>query len=229
MCVLLAALYNDYANEDIPDVDPSDYLTASEEPAAEPSVSPSPCPVPPPDDGMRPGRSRYDGQSLDWPPKDNHYPTPPPAPRKDQTPLSSSEWDSGSDYCEGCPTPQGPLKILRSGSLFLHKSCGGPLPIGYVGTAEPRRAQAPRCGTNAPRIRRGTCAEQPRHAGAVAQSHSGVAPRAGTAEPPAVRMSRARGRRAPAQGPRRRGRRRNARQRRAQARRNRRAAARAGA
>ena len=57
MCVLLAALYNDYADEDIPDVDPSDYLTANEEPAAEPSVSPSPCPVPwpPPDDGMRPG------------------------------------------------------------------------------------------------------------------------------------------------------------------------------
>ena len=57
MCVLLAALYNDYADEDIPDVDPSDYLTANEEPAAEPSVSPSPCPVPwpPPDDGMPPG------------------------------------------------------------------------------------------------------------------------------------------------------------------------------
>ena len=57
MRVLLAALYNDYADEDIPDVDPSDYLTANEEPAAEPSVSPSPCPVPgpPPDDGMRPG------------------------------------------------------------------------------------------------------------------------------------------------------------------------------
>jgi hypothetical protein len=75
-------------------VDPSDYLTASEELAAdsEPSVSPSPCPVPPPHDGMRPGRSRYDGQSLDWQPKDNHYPTPPPAPREDQTPLSSSEW-----------------------------------------------------------------------------------------------------------------------------------------
>ncbi len=38
-------------------MDPSDYLTANEEPAAEPSVSPSPCPVPgpPPDDGMRPG------------------------------------------------------------------------------------------------------------------------------------------------------------------------------
>ena len=50
-------MYNDYADEDVPDVDPSDYLTANEEPAAEPSVSPSPCPVPgpPPDDGMRPG------------------------------------------------------------------------------------------------------------------------------------------------------------------------------
>jgi hypothetical protein len=55
LCVLLAALYNDYAEEDIPDVDPSDNLTASDEPAAAPSVSPSPCPVPPPDDGMRPG------------------------------------------------------------------------------------------------------------------------------------------------------------------------------
>ncbi len=73
----------------------------------------------------------------DWPPKDNHYLTPPPAPRKDQshqTPLSSSEWDSGSDFGEGGPIPQGQLKILRSGSLFLHKSCGGPLPIGYVDT-----------------------------------------------------------------------------------------------
>ncbi len=38
LCVLLAALYNDYADEDIPDVDPSD-LTTNEEPAAEPSVS----------------------------------------------------------------------------------------------------------------------------------------------------------------------------------------------
>ncbi len=55
MCVLLAALYNDYADEDIPDVDPFDYLTANEEPAVESSVSPSPCPAPPPDDGMRPG------------------------------------------------------------------------------------------------------------------------------------------------------------------------------
>jgi hypothetical protein len=70
----------------------------------------------------------------DWPLLDNHYPTPPPAPRKDQTPLSSSEWDSGSDCCEGGPIPQGPLKILRSESLLVHKSCGGPLPIGYVDT-----------------------------------------------------------------------------------------------
>ena len=35
-------------------MDPSDYLSANEEPDAEPSVSPSPCPVPPPADGMRP-------------------------------------------------------------------------------------------------------------------------------------------------------------------------------
>ena len=70
----------------------------------------------------------------DWPLLDNHYPTPPPAPRKDQTPLSSSEWDSGSDCGEGGPIPQGPLKILRSESLLVHKSCGGPLPIGYVDT-----------------------------------------------------------------------------------------------
>jgi hypothetical protein len=52
----------------------------------------------------------------DWQPKDNHYPTPPPAQCKDQTPLRSSEWDSGSDYGEGGPMPQGHLKILRSGS-----------------------------------------------------------------------------------------------------------------
>ncbi len=36
-------------------MDPSDYLAANKEQAAEPSVSPSPCPVPPPDDGMRQG------------------------------------------------------------------------------------------------------------------------------------------------------------------------------
>ena len=55
LLALLAALYNDYADEDIPDVDPSEYLTTNEEPAAELSVPPSPCPVPPPDDVMRPG------------------------------------------------------------------------------------------------------------------------------------------------------------------------------
>ena len=47
-------MYNDYADEDIPDVDPSDFLTANEEPDVEPSVSSSHCPVPPPADGMRP-------------------------------------------------------------------------------------------------------------------------------------------------------------------------------
>ncbi len=40
VCVLLAALYNDYADEDIPNV------ARYEEPAAEPSVCPSPSPVP---------------------------------------------------------------------------------------------------------------------------------------------------------------------------------------
>ncbi len=40
----------------------------------------------------------------------------------------------GSDYGEGGPIPQGPWKILRSGSLLLHKSCGAPLPIGYIDT-----------------------------------------------------------------------------------------------
>ena len=46
---------NDYADEDIPDVDTSEYLTMNEKPAAELSVPPSPCPVPPPDDVMLPG------------------------------------------------------------------------------------------------------------------------------------------------------------------------------
>jgi hypothetical protein len=36
----------------------------------------SPLPAPPPP------------ATQDWPPMDNHYPTPPPAPRKDQTLLS---------------------------------------------------------------------------------------------------------------------------------------------
>ena len=73
MCVLLAALYNDYADEDIPDVDPSDYLTTNEEPAVESSVSPSPCPVPS-DDEMRPGSPSPSPGSL---PRRGRRSTPP--------------------------------------------------------------------------------------------------------------------------------------------------------
>ena len=51
ICFLLAALYNDYADEDIPDIDQSE-LFMDDQPAAEPSASPSKSPVPPPD--MRP-------------------------------------------------------------------------------------------------------------------------------------------------------------------------------
>ena len=45
ICCLLAALYNDYADEDIPDIDQSE-LFMDDQPAAEPSVSPSTSPVP---------------------------------------------------------------------------------------------------------------------------------------------------------------------------------------
>lgn len=38
-------------------------------------------------------RSPSPASPLDWLPMDGRYPMPPPAPRKDQTPLSSSEWD----------------------------------------------------------------------------------------------------------------------------------------
>ncbi len=64
----------------------------------------------------------------------SNYQSQPPAQRKDKTPFRSSEWDSGSDYGEGGLIPQGQLKILRSGSLLVHKSYGPPLPIGYVDT-----------------------------------------------------------------------------------------------
>ena len=49
----------------------------------------------------------------DWPRLDNHYPTPPPAPRKDQTPLSSSEWNSGSapGRWHRCPDPACPSPL----------------------------------------------------------------------------------------------------------------------
>ncbi len=42
--MLLKALYSNYSDEDIPDLDQSD-LNMHEEPAAEPSVSPSSSPV----------------------------------------------------------------------------------------------------------------------------------------------------------------------------------------
>jgi len=64
---------------------------------------------------------------------DNHYPTPPPAPRKDQTPLSCSEYDAEYDS-DGDPRSPPPLKIFHNGRVYFHKSYKGPKPLGFVNT-----------------------------------------------------------------------------------------------
>ena len=48
--MLLAALYNDYADEDIPDEDEPDQDEPDAEPAEEEAAPPSPCSVPPSDE-----------------------------------------------------------------------------------------------------------------------------------------------------------------------------------
>ena len=48
--MLLAALYNDYADEDIPDQDEPDQDEPDAEPADEEAAPPSPCSVPPSDE-----------------------------------------------------------------------------------------------------------------------------------------------------------------------------------
>ena len=54
------------------------------------------------------------------------YPTPPPAPPKDQY-ISPSELES-----ESSPPP--PAKIFRRGQLMYHAAHKGPVPVGYVDT-----------------------------------------------------------------------------------------------
>jgi hypothetical protein len=78
-------------------------------------------------------RSSSPASVQDWLPMDNHYPTPPPAPRKDQTPLSCSEYDAEYDS-DGDPRSPPPLKIFHNGRVYFHKSYKGPKPLGFVNT-----------------------------------------------------------------------------------------------
>ena len=97
-------------------------LGMGDQQSAESALERSPSPASPQDSP----------QASDWPPMDGHYPTPPPAPLKDQWDSESIDWDRDDD--EGCPVPFGPMKIFRNGRLHLHKAYRGPLPIGYVDT-----------------------------------------------------------------------------------------------
>ncbi len=60
-------------------------------------------------------------------------PTPPPAPRRDQTPLSCSEYDAEYDS-DGDPQSPLPLKIFHNGRVYFHKSYKGPKPLGFINT-----------------------------------------------------------------------------------------------
>jgi hypothetical protein len=64
---------------------------------------------------------------------DNHYLTPPPASRRDQTPLSCSEYDAEYDS-DSDPQSPPPLKIFHNGRVFSHKLYKGPKPLGFVNT-----------------------------------------------------------------------------------------------
>jgi hypothetical protein len=62
---------------------------------------------------------------------DNHYPTPPPALRRDQTLLSCSEYDAEYDS-DSYPRSSPPLKIFHNGRVYFHKSYKGPKLLGFV-------------------------------------------------------------------------------------------------
>jgi hypothetical protein len=80
-----------------------------------------------------PERSSNPASVQDWLPMDNHYPTPPPAPRRDQTPLSCGEYDAEYDS-NGYPRYPPPLKIFHNGRVYFHKSYKGPEPLGFINT-----------------------------------------------------------------------------------------------
>jgi hypothetical protein len=60
------------------------------------------------------------------------YPTPPPAPLKDQYIQPSESEAESSDSERSLRQP--PAKILRNGQLMYHKAYDGPKPITYVDT-----------------------------------------------------------------------------------------------
>ncbi len=91
----------------------------SAESSPQPALEHSPSPAP--SDGWQ-----------EWPPKDNHYPTPPPVPRKDQTLLSSSESDAES--CDSWKDQPPPIFKFRNGHAYVHKQYKGPKPLGFVDT-----------------------------------------------------------------------------------------------
>ncbi len=71
-------------------------------------------------------RSSTPASVQDWLPMDNHYLRPPPAPRRDQTPLSCSEYDAEYES-DGYPQSPPPLK-------FFHNWRKRPEPLGFVNT-----------------------------------------------------------------------------------------------
>jgi hypothetical protein len=84
-------------------------------------------------------RSPSPTTTQDWLPMDRHYPTPPPAPRKDQTPLSSIDFESDAESLQSnadswCDGPRPPLKVFQNGRVYFHKSYKGPKPLGFVNT-----------------------------------------------------------------------------------------------
>ena len=65
-----------------------------------------------------------------------HYPTPPPAPHKDQyVPPSDRDSQSEAETSDSeCPPRRLPAKVLHNGQLKYHKAYDGPRPITYVDT-----------------------------------------------------------------------------------------------
>jgi hypothetical protein len=62
------------------------------------------------------------------------YPTPPPAPPKDQY-IAPSDTESEAETSDSeCPPRRLPAKVLRNGQLMYHKAYEGPRPITCVDT-----------------------------------------------------------------------------------------------
>ena len=117
--LLLAALYNDYADEDVPDVDEPDIDIPDAEPAEEQAAPPSPCSVSPPDEAAHEdSQSPSPSQSCPLPRKPARLGrrSPPPV-----NVYALGGWSRACcfDFNFGCCHRQHPCIVQDSAAVFM--------------------------------------------------------------------------------------------------------------